>query len=130
MNTSFDYISEITGLTAEDLKNHYNNQCFVCYELDNGCDNGLFNHIEKCKLFSASVDLKDWWINLKKAIYELKIPYASCDGSIIDEESDATTEFLNLLNTDEEAKSYFINKWATNFTPENAVLEWLDDHMM
>ena len=112
-----------TGLNKSNLKHYCMNHCYICGKTT--CDNKVFDQVEKCGMYKPIKSIDEWWIELKKFVYENETPYQDGEGGI-DENSDATSEMLDMLNTDAEEQIMMIECWAKGDTPKKALDYWLE----
>ena len=73
------------------------------------------------------IKLEDWWIDLKKVIYEYKLPFQNESGTGIDKDTDATSEILWSLNNEEETKEEFLGFWARGLTTKEAFNQFIEN---
>jgi len=112
-----------TSLNKKDLKHYCLKHCYVCGS--SKCENVVFDNVEKCGKFKINTPISDWWVELKRVVYENETPYQDGEWGI-DENSDATSYMLEILNTDAEEKIMMIECWATGLTPSLALDYWLE----
>ena len=115
-------IYSTTGLDKTNLSHYCQNHCYVCGK--SSCKNKVFDNVQFCEKYNPSKQINEWWINLKKAVYENETPWQDAEGNI-DEGTDATSEMLELINEDADTQIILIECWATGDTPKQALDYWL-----
>lgn len=116
-------VYKTTGLFKSNIGHYCLNTCYVCGSKK--CENKVFDYPEKCAKYNPSKPIEEWWIELKKVVYENETPWQDGNGGV-DENSDATSEMLEMLNTNETDQMNMIECWAIGDSPKEAFDYWLE----
>ena len=122
MTATKESIVKAFNLNAEDDLNFGDTLCFICRK-KYPCENSGIDHLEKCAQFNPAMSPEEWFISLKRVIYEKDTKYADDDGG-----GSASVEIFWELNEYSDVRFSYMDSYLNGMTPEDAYEQYLKEN--